>query len=103
MTADELDRMVDLVREAEFRYCVAAVRRASHLRQLAELERVPMADRTVAMMRSAAHHSREARDQERVMNDAVQRAQALEAQALLATEEHNDGTPTEDAAAAPDS
>lgn len=98
-----MEAMAYQVEEAQFRYAVAHVLRDSHQRKADELARTPMEDRTVAMLEQLAHHKAEVRAQERVMNDCVMRAEALEAQALLATEEHNDGTPTEDAAPSPDS
>lgn len=78
------------VRHAEFQYWCAAVLRKSHLRQAARLEDVPMEDRSVATMDQVAHHTAEARAQERVMHEAIRRAQALEAQAILAMEERHD-------------
>lgn len=94
MTADELDALAEEaaaeIEAAEFQYAVAAVLRASHMRQVKALLDTRMADRTVAMLAKVAHHKREARQQEHVMQDAIRRAQALEAQFFLAAEEEPD-------------
>lgn len=92
MSPEDLEDMVLEVQEAEFRHALAAFQREKCLAKAAAIREVPMGERTVAMLEQLAHYTREARAHEQAMNDAIRRAQAVEARANIATEErHDDG------------
>lgn len=89
LNADELDALADELEGLGFQYVVAQVKRDSHRRQAKAIEAMPLDKQTVALLEQLAHHKRERRAQERVMNDALRLAQQLEAKALL-TEDEDD-------------
>lgn len=90
MTLEEAEDALHQAEEAMLAYAVASMLRGSYLRRVEYLAGKDLEEQTVAMLDERAHYTREARAQERVMSDALRKAQQLNELATTALEALDD-------------
>lgn len=83
LSLDDLAAMEDAVRKAAFDYSVASVKRASALRRLAEIGKIPLDDRTVEQHQEVTETKIAVIAYERAMSDAERTAQDIEARVVI--------------------
>lgn len=86
LSLEDLAAMEDAVQKAAFDYSVASVKRASALRRLTEIAKIPLDDRTVEQHQEVTETKIAVIAYERAMSDAERTAQDIEARVVIGQE-----------------